>query len=78
MSWSAETRLYRTHDQLREELPDRLAARGPLVLKQQRGMGGIGVWKVELADGSLRVQHAAKASLPERLRPDEFLEHCRP
>ena len=41
-------------------------------------MGGAGVWKVELDDGSLRVQHAAKGSLPEQVPIEEFLERCRP
>ena len=78
MSWSAETRLYATHDQLRDELPGRLAAGRPLVLKQHRGMGGDGVWKVELEDGgdSVRVQHASGDDLPEVLPIDAFLERC--
>ena len=78
MSWSAETRLYATHDQLRDELPGRLAARGPLVLKQHRGAGGDGVWKVELegGGGSVRVQHASGDGLPEALPIHEFLERC--
>jgi Domain of unknown function (DUF6815) len=77
MSWGTETKLYRTADELRRELPGRLTERGPLVLKQHRGMGGNGVWKVE-ADGSasVRVQHAMKESVPEQLALDEFLTRC--
>jgi hypothetical protein len=79
MSWGAETYLYRTAAQLRDELPDRLEARGPLVLKQQRGMGGAGVWKVELdSSGGLRVQHAAGASAAEVLPLDAFVGRCEP
>ena len=37
--------------QLRDELPQRLR-RGARVLKQHRGHSGIGVWRVEWADGS--------------------------
>jgi Domain of unknown function (DUF6815) len=78
MSWSVETRLYATHDQLRAELPGRLAAREPLVLKQHRGMGGDGVWKVELEGRGeiVRVQHASGDGLPEALPIDAFLERC--
>ena len=47
MSWGTETRLYRTTEELRDQLPERLAEHGPLVLKQHRGMGGSGVWRVE-------------------------------
>jgi hypothetical protein len=77
MSWSAGTHFYRTFDQLRDELPGRLA-RGPLVLKQQRGMGGTGVWKVEAAGAGVRVQHAATGSVPEELSLPGFVERCEP
>jgi hypothetical protein len=78
MSWSAPTHLYRTLDELRAELPDRLQ-NGPLVLKQHRGMGGEGVWKVESADVErVRVQHAASGSVPEVVSLDEFLGRCKP
>jgi hypothetical protein len=51
-------------------------------LKQQRGMGGNGVWKVELDapddGGILRVQHAVRESAPERLALAEFVARCEP
>jgi hypothetical protein len=79
MSWSADTHLYGDLEQLRAELPARVAARGPLVLKQHRGMGGAGVWKVEeLSAGELRVQHAAGGAGPEATTIDAFLEQCEP
>jgi hypothetical protein len=54
-------------DQLDDGLLERLA-RGPRVLKQQRGHGGVGVWRVELAaDGTLLVRHAQRGSTEERL-----------
>ncbi|HEX4526932.1 MAG TPA: Cj0069 family protein [Gaiellaceae bacterium] len=79
MTWSTDTKLYRTAEELRAALPGRLSERGPLVLKQHRGMGGNGVWKVE-ADGSasVRVQHATRESVPERLTLEEFLTRCDP
>ena len=86
MSWGTETHLYGTLDELREQLPPRLAASGPLVLKQYRGMGGNGVWKVELADASagsgvdldtaVRVQHAQRGSAAEQMRLGEFIDRC--
>jgi hypothetical protein len=81
MSWSSDVRLYRTADELREQLPARLAAHRPLVLKQHRGMGGNGVWKIDLDEGDdamVRVQHAARGSVPESLPLDEFLRSCEP
>lgn len=79
MSWGTQTHLYRTVEELREQLPARLVADRPLVLKQHRGMGGTGVWKVE-ADGlgSVQVQHATKDSVPERLPLEKFLSRCEP
>ena len=82
LSWSTDTQLYRAFDDLRERLPLRLRERGSIVLKQRRGMGGEGVWKVEL-DGSsdgrtLVVQHAAGAAMPDRISIDAFLERCKP
>jgi hypothetical protein len=78
MSWSAGAHLYGTFDQLRAELPDRLGD-GAVVLKQYRGMGGDGVWKVETGqDGSVLVQHAAVGGDPERMRLEAFLGRCQP
>lgn len=82
LSWSSDTQLYRRFEDLRQRLPSRLGERSPLVLKQHRGMGGQGVWKVEL-DGAtdrttLVVQHAAGAAAPERMSIDAFIERCRP
>jgi hypothetical protein len=48
MSWGSDTHLYTTAQELREQLPLRLAQGKPRVLKQHRGNGGNGVWKVEL------------------------------
>jgi hypothetical protein len=74
LGWRAETDLYRTLDELRGELPRRLASL-PRVLKRNRGNGGIGTWKVELpAHGSskvgpdtiVRVLHARRGSVEGR------------
>jgi hypothetical protein len=82
MSWGTDTRLYRTAAELRHDLRAQLADQTPLVLKQQRGMGGNGVWKVERdasGDGTmLRVQHAVKNGVPEALLLDEFVARCEP
>src|SRR5262249_12475642 len=46
MGWGTDTRVYRTVEQFCRELPQCLAEGKPRVLKQYRGNGGIGVWKV--------------------------------
>ena len=80
MAWGSDTRIYRNMDELRRELPRRLAGRKPLVLKQHRGMGGNGVWKVEPAEGSdsVLVQHAVGGAPPEIVALDVFLASCEP
>jgi hypothetical protein len=79
LSWGTDTHIYRTSAEFRAEFPKRLADRGVLVLKQHRGMGGQGVWKVErLDDETLTAQHAADVAGPERVGLAEFLGRCEP
>ena len=56
MGWGTDTRLYSTLEEFRRELPQCLAEGKPRVLKQHRGNGGIGVWRVEAVDR--RADHA--------------------
>src|SRR6202162_3782346 len=67
LGWGTDTHLYRTMIEFPAELPLRLRS-GPRVLKQNRGNGGQGVWKVELLPGgseTVRVLHAQRGSIPE-------------
>ena len=73
LGWGADTRLYRTAADFGAGFPPRLQSSGPRVLKQNRGNGGQGVWNVELvsdpagAASVVRVLHALRGSLPERI-----------
>lgn len=82
MSWGTDTRLYRSADELRNGLASRLSDGDPRVLKQARGMGGQGVWKVELTEGGddplLHVQQATRNAPIERIRLNVFVGHCKP
>ena len=83
MEWGSDCHLYRTENDLLDLLPSRLA-RGPVVLKQHRGNGGDGVWKVEAvhaggpagADGPVRVLHARRGSAMEELALRDFIARC--
>lgn len=81
--WGADTHLYRSPAEFRDAFPARLRETGPRVLKQNRGNGGQGVWKVELAaapggNGStVRVLHAQRGSVPEELRLADFMNRCK-
>jgi len=77
LGWGADTRLYRTPEAFRAEFPRCLEQAGPRVLKQKRGNGGQGVWKVEsLANGLVRVLEGARGSMPEDIALDEFVIRC--
>lgn len=86
LGWGCDTNLYRDKEQMRQELPVRLASGKARVLKQYRGNGGNGVWKVELVNGTflphpetiIRVRHAQKGSYEEEISLDEFLTRCQP
>lgn len=84
LGWGTDTRLYATADEFRGELPRVLGSAGARVLKQNRGNGGIGVFRVELVcaepqpgpESIVRVQHAQRRSAREELRLGEFMERC--
>jgi hypothetical protein len=78
IGWGCDIHLYRSVSQMREELPGRLQG-GARVLKQLRGNGGLGVWKVELDgrdEAMVRVRHAERGATEERLSLDEFCGRC--
>lgn len=79
MSWGSDTHLYTTVQEFREQLPLRLEEEKPRVLKQYRGNGGNGVWKVERhpSDPALvRIRHALRGSVEQDIPLDEFLVQC--
>ena len=53
VGWGCDTHIYLTLEQMYQELPRRLASGEARVLKQYRGNGGIGVWKVQVQGNSL-------------------------
>jgi hypothetical protein len=82
LGWGSDTHLYATIEDLRIRFPDVLAYGRARVLKQNRGNGGIGVWKVALIDPDrrlVRVQDAARRDeSTEDLPLAELLDRCAP
>jgi hypothetical protein len=82
LGWGTDTHLYRDIGAFREEFPQRLRAAGPRVLKQNRGNGGEGVWKVEFTSESgqdnaiVRVLHAPRGSVPQEMPLGKFMSRC--
>jgi len=65
LGWGCDTHLYASLDQMVQELPSRLADGMARVLKQHRGNGGNGVWRVQLAiDDFAYGTGYARAALP--------------
>jgi glutathione synthase/RimK-type ligase-like ATP-grasp enzyme len=88
IGWGSDTYLYESLDRLRRELPGRLAAGRARVLKQYRGNGGNGVWKVQLPpdvapalpqpDTKVLARHARRGSVEEEIMLGEFYDLCEP
>ena len=81
IGWGCDTHLYSSSAQMRAELPRRLAAGEPRVLKQYRGHSGDGVWKVTPASSPagetcVHARHAKRGSVEETIRLDEFVARC--
>jgi hypothetical protein len=83
LGWGTDTHLYRTAAEFDDALPSRLQSAGPRVLKQNRGNGGQGVWKVELISelagnaSVVRVLHAQRGSTPEEIPLAAFMARCK-
>jgi hypothetical protein len=82
LGWGTDTQLYRTATAFYGEFSPRLQSAGPRVLKQNRGNGGQGVWKVELISvptpgtTMVRVLEARRGSVPEDMALADFMKRC--
>jgi hypothetical protein len=82
LGWGTDTHLYRTAQAFRAEFPSRLQSAGPRVLKQNRGNGGQGVWKVEQIalgtgeGGAIHVLHGRRGSVLEQMTLGDFMARC--
>jgi len=79
LGWGTDTHLYRTMNEFTSAFPSRLRSSGARVIKQNRGNGGQGVWKVEVPSGKIetaRVLHAQRGSIPEELSLRDFMARC--
>jgi hypothetical protein len=67
LGWGTDTQLYATPEDFRARFHGQLDG-GPRVLKQNRGNGGQGVWKVErIGEGRVEVLHARRGSEVEHM-----------
>jgi hypothetical protein len=82
LGWGTDTYLYRSAAEFSAAFPDRLRSAGPRVIKQNRGNGGQGVWKVEALgnttgpDMPVGVLQALRGSMPEDMTLASFIARC--
>ena len=82
IGWGVDTRLYRTSEEFRDAFPVLLRSGAARVIKQNRGNGGQGIWKVEAIDRlsgaapAVTVLEARSGSLPETLPLEAFMARC--
>jgi Domain of unknown function (DUF6815) len=79
LGWGSDTHLYRTFEAFENQFPHRLAGERPRVIKQNRGNGGQGVWKVECLrqpPEKVIVLEARRGSVPRCLQLSEFIASC--
>jgi hypothetical protein len=86
VGWGCDTHVYRSIDELRGQLPARLAEGQARVLKQHRGNGADGVWKVQLAratskpgpEAVVHARHAFRGAVEEEMTLANLIERCEP
>jgi hypothetical protein len=81
LGWGADTYRYDSATAFGAEFPHRLRTSGARVLKQNRGIGGQGVWKVEAMpdrESMVRVLQAQRGSQPEIMPLEAFIARCGP
>jgi len=82
MGWGGDVYLYKSVEELRQQLPSRLESGESRVLKQNSGNGGNGVWRVDVVEGTLktaptvRVIHAQRNSIEQQMPLSEFVAEC--
>lgn len=80
LGWGADTHRYDNIDAFRAAFPARVQT-GARVIKQNRGNGGQGVWKVEALPhpaAHVRVLHAQRGSRIEDMPLGDFMARCAP
>lgn len=79
--WGVDTHLYTSSQEFEAQFPARLQSGGIRILKQRRGNGGIGTWKIQLAnsqggDALVQVQEARRNGPVEEMRLSAFMRRC--
>jgi hypothetical protein len=74
LGWGTDTDLYQSAQDLAERLPERLRRDGRLVIKQARGNGGNGVWRLDRVPSSEALVRVSQANAPDSAAEEVMLE----
>jgi hypothetical protein len=77
MPWGGDIRMYNSYEDFVSRFKDCVSSAGIRVLKQFRGNGGNGVFKIEWRNGDVVVLHAAQGNEPRLMKYDNFLTEFR-
>lgn len=80
MDWASQVDLYSSYKDFEDRFPAMLQKSGSKVLKQYRGNGGNGVFKIEISRSrkGVKLIHARNTSVKEDLSWNDFFEAIKP
>jgi glutathione synthase/RimK-type ligase-like ATP-grasp enzyme len=83
LTWGSDVELYKTPDEMKVRLEEKFQLGVSRVLKQNRGNGGNGIWRIEPTKGGpminpyVKVLHAQKNSSEEKMLLLEFIDEIK-
>ena len=75
LEWGSDVELYATFEDFKDRFPASIMNGQTRVLKQFRGNGGDGVFKVRASKGDVLVLHAKRGAVEEKMNTDQFYEY---
>ena len=77
LEWGSDVEMYSTFEDFRDRFPASILNGQTRVLKQFRGNGGDGVYKVRASERDILVLHAKRGAIEERTEADKFFDYVR-
>jgi hypothetical protein len=74
LEWGSDVELYPTFEDFNDRFPASIVTGQTRVLKQFRGNGGDGVFKVRASEREILVLHAKRGAVEERMDTDKFFD----
>lgn len=75
LEWGSDVEIYNSFEEFKDRFPATIMNGQTRVLKQFRGNGGDGVFKIRASDGEIFILHARRGAVEERIEPDKVADH---